>query len=139
MFKKSTIYFLLASNFIFTFAADCSLPTTDAPALANLSCVLGRIINILLMVVGGVFIAMIAYGAYKAAMSVGDAKAFGGAITHWQYTLLGFGVVVGVFAIISIVSRLLGINILNVNAAISQMEAGLNNLYMLTQPGTHSF
>jgi hypothetical protein len=128
MYKKSAVYIFLATNFIFTFAQSCSIAGDDAPDPASIACILSRVIAIALAVVGSVFIAMVAYGAIKLAMALGDPKGYAGAISTWQYALMGLGAVIGVFGILSIVGKLVGID-LNPSGLTGQLQGAINALF----------
>jgi hypothetical protein len=110
---KSTYTYLLV---LFTlggsvFAVDCTDLDMDPPSPATIVCFVGRIINVFLLSAGILLVAVIAWGAIKASLSLGDPKALAGARSTWVYALIGFGVVVGAVAVLIIIGNALGLSI----------------------------
>jgi hypothetical protein len=89
----------------YVFAAQSS-----APDFSELTPILVRIINVLMISAGAVLVAMIAYGVWKSSLSTGDPRALEGAKSTWTYALYGFFIVVGAFAIIMIVEGVIGVS-----------------------------
>lgn len=136
MYQKISLYLFLAANFAFTFADNCSGVGSDegAPDPASIACILGRIIVIAIVVAGAIFIAMVAYGAVKLSMALGDPKGYGGAITTWQYALIGLFAVIAVGAVLSIVGKLIGVS-LTPDALIGQLQGAINTLFLSLTEG----
>jgi hypothetical protein len=133
MYKKSFIFLFLASNFVFTFAQGCSLGGDGAPDPSSIACILSNIISIAIGVAGAIFVAMIAYGAIKLSMALGDPKGYAGAISTWQYALIGVGAVVGVYGILSIVGKLVGVDF-SPGSLSGRLQGAINTLFLsLTQ------
>jgi hypothetical protein len=133
--KKLIIYFLLMTNTYFAFAQACNLGTDDAPSIAVIACVLGRIISLMMVVAGAIFVAMLAYGTIKMGMANGDPKGYEGAKQTWTYAVIGAGIILGVAGIFSIIGKLFGIPFLDPSAMIGAFEAALNNLFDLAVNG----
>jgi uncharacterized membrane protein YedE/YeeE len=117
VFKNISIilsFVFLLGNSIFTFAqVDCDTSTWDdyGPQLFQIICPIARVVNILLFAVGAVVVIMLVIGALKMALAFGDPKGLKGAITTWQYVAIGGAIVVGVFAIVYVISNLFGVDL----------------------------
>jgi len=85
----------------------------EDPQLTDIFTIVGNIFNILVMAAGGVLVVMIAYGAVKASMALGDPRQLQGAKDTWTHALLGFFIVVGFFAVFVIMAGFLGITSLS--------------------------
>ncbi len=70
---------------------------------------LGKALNILVFSAGAIFIAYLIFGAYKFATAQGDPKGIAGAKQSLTYAVIGLCIVIGVFAINSIVVGILGL------------------------------
>lgn len=90
-------------------AVDCSnLTSGDAPTPVQIVCPLLRVVNFMVLVVGAVFVIMILYGAIKLSMALGDPKGLEGARQTWTWTIVGGLIVLGFFAIFTIVVGIFG-------------------------------
>ncbi len=136
MYKKSFLYLLLGSNFAFTFAAGCSVDGNEAPDPAAFACILERLITIAVVVAGLIFIAMVGYGAIKLSMALGDPKGYAGAISTWQYALIGLFAIILVGGILSVVGKLIGVDI-SPAGLVSMLQGAINSLftYIITRTG----
>ncbi|KKS31375.1 hypothetical protein A2380_02625 [candidate division WWE3 bacterium RIFOXYB1_FULL_43_24] len=83
----------------------------DNPTWDNFGNVLVRILNWAVYLVGIVFVLVIAYGAWKASMALGDPRGLDSAKNTWTYALFGALIIGGFFAIFTIVSGLFGFKI----------------------------
>ena len=70
----------------------------------------GKALNILVLSCGAIFIAYLIFGAYKFATAQGDPKGIAGAKQSLTYAVIGLCIVIGVFAINSIVVGILGLS-----------------------------
>lgn len=93
---------LFVSSFLVLLDASV-LAAEDVPSLGDIFDTLVNILNLAIFVVGGVFVIMLAYGAFKASMSLGDPKGLEAAKATWINTIIGVFIVVGVFVIFNIV------------------------------------
>jgi hypothetical protein len=80
----------------------------DTGSIYGLVDVAGRAINILVLASGAIFVVFVIFTAFKFATSQGDAKAVQGAKESLTMAVLGLLVVLGIFAINSIVVGILG-------------------------------
>lgn len=83
----------------------------DEPTLGQMQDILVRVMNWLIFLVGVVFVVVIAYGAWKASTATGDPRGLDSAKSTWTYALFGALVVVGFFALFTIISGLFGFKI----------------------------
>ena len=127
MYNKYLLYLLLAFNFVFTFAAGCGLSGTEDPALTEFACILEKIITIAIIVAGLIFIAMVSYGGVKLALSLGDPKGYAGAISAWQYALIGIFIIILIGGVLSIVGKLIGVSIVPTDL-ISELRGALDDI-----------
>lgn len=104
--KNSVIYITL----LFVFSSVQSHASLEDPTLGDLFDLLVRVFNIAMLCVGGVLVLMIAYGAFKASMSLGDPKGLEAAKATWVNALIGAFIVLGVFVIFNIVLGFFGIS-----------------------------
>ncbi|PIS22429.1 hypothetical protein COT50_02030 [candidate division WWE3 bacterium CG08_land_8_20_14_0_20_41_10] len=68
-----------------------------------------RLLNVLVLSVGAIFVMFVFLSAIKFAMAQGDPKALQGAKQGLTVAIIGVLVVVGVFAILTILRNILGI------------------------------
>jgi len=100
----------LFSNINVAYAIDCAIPTNGGPPrITQIVCPFIRIFNVAIYVVGAVFVIMIIYGGIKISMSFGDPKGLESGKLTWTHAVAGAAIVVGFFAIILIITNLLGI------------------------------
>lgn len=111
----------------------CDIDNVNDPAA--IVCVIQNIVIVAVAIVGTLFVLMIAYGAYKLSMALGDPKGYSGAIMVWQYALIGFGIVFGVAAILSIIGKAFGITFIDLEGLFNQLTSGINALYILVTQG----
>ncbi|OGC68203.1 hypothetical protein A2415_02815 [candidate division WWE3 bacterium RIFOXYC1_FULL_39_7] len=105
---------------------DSEAVAGEAPSPLAIVCILARILNVAVLVVGLVFIFIIAYSAIKLATAFGDPKGFQGAQQTWTYAIIGALVVAGFFALFLIVANLVGFgNILSPNFILDRIEQAL--------------
>lgn len=83
----------------------------NGPQPWQILCPLLRFLNFAIVVAGIVFAVMIAYGAIKISLSLGDPKAYAGAWRNMWFAILGVFVVLGAYGIIRILSSVFGLNI----------------------------
>lgn len=122
---------LVSSFFFVSYAYDCSsLPSDleDAPNIASIVCILGRVFNLAILVVGGILVFMIGYGIWKSSMALGDPKALASAKQTWTYAIIGFFIVVAFFAIFGIILQLLGLPVLTPADLMTRLEENITNL-----------
>lgn len=93
------------------YAAGCQISGDDAPTPSDAACILGRIFNIGFLVVGIIAIAILAYGAIKAATAFGDPKGLAGAHQTWLYGFIGFIIVVFAGALLTMIGNLFGLEL----------------------------
>ena len=134
MYNKYLLYLLLAFNFVFTFAAGCGLSGTEDPDPAEFACILEKIITIAIVVAGLIFIAMVSYGGVKLALAFGDPKGYAGAISTWQYALIGVFVIILIGGVLSVVGKLIGVNIVPTNL-ISELRGAIDDLVSTISSG----
>jgi hypothetical protein len=123
MLRFVTLLLTLSLFFNFSYASAAtvagycagSVLVNDAnpPSIAGLICPIVRIFNLLILASGLVFAMMIGYGSIKLSMALGDPKGFDAAKMTLFYAFLGFGVVLGSFTILSILSGFLGAGIIS--------------------------
>ena len=103
---------LLLTNIQPAFAVNC--PTTvdeiDNPTPDQIVCPFMRVINTLVLSSGAMFVIMILFGAIKLSMAMGDPKGFDAAKGTMTWAVIGFLIVVGVFVILTIVTKIFGID-----------------------------
>jgi hypothetical protein len=80
-----------------------------APSPLALACLLARVLRIFIFSAGAVFVIIAAYGSWKIYLALGDPKALSGGKQTWTYGVYGFFVVVGFFALFTILTSALGI------------------------------
>lgn len=121
--KSKFIYKLVLSLFVFVLffsffqntahagpGTYCYIePDLAAPHPRHIICPLIRIVNLLLLVSGVGLAVFIGYGAIKLSASLGDPKAFEGALRTFLFAIIGFFVIVGSFALLFILDRTLGL------------------------------
>lgn len=121
-----TTLFILSgvSNIVFAGNLDTN-PTID-----GLLDLVGRAI---VMLAGGaalVFVAMIAYGAWKASMALGDPRGLDAAKKTWTYAMFGVLVAVGALSVFAIVARILGVSYsLSLSPLTSGIRSALGDLF----------
>jgi len=134
IFKSVYIFFVIAFFLQFTFAAyDCNrvwnaLQSGEAPSPMGLLCPIARIFNIFVLSVAVVFLIMIAYGAIKGSMALGDVKAVISAKNTWTHAIIGLAIVIGFFAIYVILANVLGIGVLSPDDIRQRIEDGILSL-----------
>ena len=79
-------------------------------SVVNIVGMVGKALNILVLSCGAIFIAYLVFGAYKFATAQGDPKGIAGAKQSLTYAVIGLCIVIGVFAINSIVVGILGLS-----------------------------
>jgi hypothetical protein len=86
--------------------AGCDVASNSgAPSPDQILCPVVRIFNILLLISGVALATFIGYGAIKLSASLGDPKAYEGAVRTFQFAIIGFFIVVGSFAILFILDK----------------------------------
>jgi hypothetical protein len=80
------------------------------PEISDITPIIVRVIDILLVSAGGVLVVMVAYGVWKSSLATGDPRGLEGAKSTWSHALYGFFIVVGAFALIVIVSGVIGVS-----------------------------
>lgn len=115
MFRRLIVFSFLLFNMVFAFAQvncsqlDSDIASGEAPNPVNFVCVVGRVINVLVLVAGLGLVYMILWGALKLSMSQGDPKGYIGAQNTWFYAFVGFLIVTGFFAIYTILAQIIGL------------------------------
>lgn len=100
-----------------------ALFTDEPPGLVQILFVVGRVFNILIISAGVVLVALLFISSYKFAMSQGDPKAIDGAKRTLTYAILGFILVIGFNALLSVLfTAILGPGQYGVGSFISQLE-----------------
>lgn len=90
---------------------DCAtppIPLTCIPVYVN------RIISALIAMAGGIGVILIIVGAIQWITSGGDPKAMAKARATLTYAIIGLSLVFMSFLILSVLGRILGINLLNI-------------------------
>lgn len=95
---------------------DCSAPY-DEPSPTAIVCPIIKILNVLVLSAGAAFVGVLFFSAFKFAMSQGDPKGVQGAKDTATLAVVGFIVVIGLFAIIIGVKNAFGIDSTVVNSA----------------------
>jgi len=111
--KKSliTTSTLLLSAFVCTSTAlAVDLATDDPPSLAQIVIPIIRIMNVLVISGGAIFVLMLIVTSYKFAMAQGDPKGMQGARQSFTYTVLGGIAVVFTYAILEIMVGSFGLS-----------------------------
>ena len=80
-----------------------------APSPLAILCPLVRFLNVLLLASAAVFVMYVFLSAIKFAMSQGDPKALQGAKGSLTWAVIGFIVIIGVFAMLVIIKNVLGL------------------------------
>ncbi|RJR26845.1 hypothetical protein C4561_03665 [candidate division WWE3 bacterium] len=107
---------------------DSQVAAGEAPSPLAIVCMIARLLNVAVLLVGLVFIFVVAYSAIKLSMALGDPKGFQGAQKTWTYALIGALVVAGFFALFMIIANLVGFgSILSPNFLLDRIELGLIN------------
>ena len=131
--KASIAYTFIAFNFFMAFAYDCSgfdadIVSGEAPSPLAFVCVIGRVMNVLVLVAGLGLVYMILWGAFKLSMSQGDPKGYVGAQNTWFYAIIGFLIVVGFFALYMIMAQILGLPAPSTDFLQQRIEDAISNL-----------
>ena len=123
-FKKSKIFLVVLfvaamANVSFaqaTVSSKCGGPVTpttlENPSPLAIVCPVIRVLNVMVLSVGAVFVFMVLYGAIKLSLSLGDPKGYEGAHQTWVWAVIGLGVIVGFYAILLIMDNIFGLGIL---------------------------
>ncbi len=131
-------YWPAALTFLFVIVAPVLCFATewnpDEPTLGDIKFVLIRVVNWAVFVVGIVFVLVLAYGAWKASTALGDPRGLESAKGTWTYALFGVIIVVGFFAIFSIVGGFFGFKF-GISAIFDDIFKSLNDLFLVV-PGT---
>ncbi|HLC93489.1 MAG TPA: hypothetical protein VJG85_00565 [Patescibacteria group bacterium] len=130
LYKAATFFVLLLSVSVLplfrVYAANIQWDTVCAnldiegeasvgPTITHLSpvqilCPLVRIGNVALLAAGVIFIIMVIYGGIKLSLSFGEPKAFAAAKATWTWAFVGFGLIIGVFALMFITTNLFSLD-----------------------------
>ncbi|HLD51504.1 hypothetical protein A3K34_04500 [candidate division WWE3 bacterium RIFOXYC1_FULL_40_10] len=147
---KNIITFLVTIAFISTLTGSyaqatwrdyCELEATSQdPPPEAIICPIGKLLTIGVYAVGAVFVAVMAFGAWKMSMALGDARALEGAKMTWTYAVMGLFIVLAFFGSFSMISGMLGIRsdtfIATPEALVDKMAEGLSNLLEVAQVTT---
>lgn len=115
MYKRLSVFLLLLFNFAISFAQvncstlDADIVSGEAPNPINFACVVGRVINVLVLCAGIAFAYMVLWGALKLSMAQGDPKGYAAAQNTWFYAFVGFLIVTGFFVVYLIIANILGL------------------------------
>lgn len=82
------------ANQLFPGLASCPSKLPDVPSIADILCVLGNTISVLVGIAGGVALLFLLYGGIQYMISGGDEKALGTAKSTITYSLLGLVIVI---------------------------------------------
>lgn len=115
---------ILLSNVCHSFAMTGG---DEPPALTSIVSIAGKILNIAMAMAGIVLVIMIAYGVVKSSLATGDPRGLEGAKQTWSYAIYGFFIVVGAFALIVIISHILGVS-LAPSSFLGNISSALNSL-----------
>ena len=85
-------------------------PNYDEPDPRAIVCPIIKVLNVLVLTGGTVFVGMLFFSAFKFAMSQGDPKGVQGAKDTATLAVMGFIVVIGVFVIITFVKNAFGVD-----------------------------
>lgn len=96
-------------------------------------CPVVRILNVLMIMAGVTLVVMILFSAYRYASSTGDPKAIQGAQNTLTYAIIGFVVIIGVYALIRILASIFGLDPTSVVGAgpFNSLIDALNDLLCL--------
>jgi len=83
---------------------------SGAPSPMAIICPIVRIMNVLVLSAGAVFVVFIFVSAIKYALSQGDPKALQAAQQTLTTTIIGFIIVIGVWTILTIITNVFGFN-----------------------------
>ena len=120
-----TIFVFLISTFNIAHAASCVSDNTT-PDMIGILCPIFKLANIAILLGGGVFGAMIAVGAIKLAVSMGDPKGLEAAGKTWTYALIGAFIVIGSVAIVKILSTTFGLDFYDTGSLFSRAASGVS-------------
>ncbi len=122
--------FLFMLGFFFrctTVFAEADLDTD--PSLSLLQSILENTFNIVVIAVGGVLVAVVAYGIWKSSLSLGDPRGLEGAKQTWTYALYGFMVIILFFVVFTIVTGFFGVSSLgNPKNILGEVFKAINEL-----------
>ncbi len=76
---------------------------------------------------GIIFAIMIGIGAIKLAVSLGDPKGLEGASRTWTYALVGVAIVLGAVTLVSLIGRVLGLNLGDLSSLFDTAASSLTN------------
>lgn len=106
----TTFVYVVFANMRVAFAAlNCLIPPDDAPHPLALVCIVARIVNVLLLSSGAVFVIVIIYGGIKLSIAQGDPKALEAGKDTLTQGVIGFLVILFLFALLYIGGNLLGV------------------------------
>jgi len=89
-------------------------------------CLIARVLRIFIYAAGLVFVAVGAFGAWKINLAMGDPKALAGGKNTWSYAVYGLAIVLGFFALFTIITGLLGISAFgSPNAILDKLMSGI--------------
>ncbi len=111
---KFTKVFSVTVSYVFIFYVFSPLlfaADLDEPTLGEARPLLVNVMNWLVFLVGIVFVLVVAYGAWKASTAAGDPRGLDSAKSTWSYAIFGLLIIVGFFALFTIVSGLFGFKI----------------------------
>ena len=130
-FSATVLYVFIFYVFSpFLFAANL-----DEPTLGEVRPLLVNVMNWLVFLVGIVFVLVVAYGAWKASTATGDPRGLDSAKSTWNYAIFGLLIIVGFFALFTIVSGLFGFKI-GFTEIFDGIFDGISKLTDLAIPGS---
>lgn len=120
-----------------TYAAGAAFSCPDTPNYDDnpdprlIVCPIIKVLNVLVLTGGAVFVGMLFFSAFKFAMSQGDPKGVQGAKDTATLAVMGFVIVIGLFVIITFVKNAFGINtgvVANANGPFDTFITGFQRL-----------
>ncbi|OGC79830.1 hypothetical protein A3K01_02290 [candidate division WWE3 bacterium RIFOXYD1_FULL_43_17] len=137
---KFTKVFSVTVSYVFIFYVFSPLlfaADLDEPTLGEARPLLVNVMNWLVFLVGIVFVLVVAYGAWKASTAAGDPRGLDSAKSTWSYAIFGLLIIVGFFALFTIVSGLFGFKI-GFTEIFDGIFDGISKLTQLAIPGSTS-
>lgn len=105
----------------------CNPDYLDDPSPVAILCPVIRVLNVLVLSSGAIFVIMVIYTAVKFALAQGDIKAIQGARLTLTYAVGGFIVIVGFYVILKIIIGIFDLNTSLLNP-FSLLESALDQL-----------
>jgi hypothetical protein len=130
MFKKIIIFSIIFTFYLSFVPSMASYD--DLTSVDQMTEPISIVFNIVVSLVGVVFVAVLALGIWKSSMSLGDPRGLEGAKQTWTYALFGLFIIVAFFLLFTFITSILGIKTLTSPADI--LEKLFDSLNQLLKP-----